>query len=145
MTARIQACRSLVVLYLVFLAAQSLEQFYYAWNWPTSIGIFLRVALLGVFIWKILTQPKSWSSWIGVFLALQSLSTPVRLYLYHHSHPYSFLIIRLGRHFTQPSTMMWLFCVAPAICTVACLVWRQDLMREMPDQAPDVGVGRSLT
>ena len=47
--------------------------------WAQLCGLSLRFLILGVFVWKMLTRPKTWSVVLGLLFAVGSMVTPVRL------------------------------------------------------------------
>ena len=127
MSTRSQLFRAVVVLYLAMMMAFTLLQFDRAIDWPSSCGLVIRLSILTVIVWKIVTRPRVWSLGLGVLLAVGSAALALRLYLVsHHSSLPLFVVsgIVLSR-----TAFLWLFCVAPIVCAVACFTLYRSLPR----------------
>jgi hypothetical protein len=104
-------------------------------RFAVSCGLWLRFAILAVFVWKVLTKPKTWSLVLGLLFAVGAMVAPTQLYL--HSHQCSIPLILLAGIAVSRTTVMWLLCVAPVICAACCFTLRKNLCQEEPNQAPD--------
>ena len=133
MTTRTTICRSVVVLYLMFLALVTLQQFF-IFSWTERAGLTLRLGLLGLLGWKAIYGSRKWRVGIGVLFAL--IAAVVAIQLSRHRHPGSVVLIRIGDAFASPVSAFCLFCVAPILSAFAS--W---LLAREPNQPTEASSG----
>jgi hypothetical protein len=138
MKARIQIYRGFVVAYLLSLVALNAYDLY---SFPATsttlaywVGVFsrtMRLALLGLFVWKVYEASRGWILTLGILLFLVAATIPIRLYLHSAS-----LILVAGATISRAAAL-FAFSVAPAVCAICCVLLWIEFRRISPNQSTD--------
>jgi len=132
MTRKAKICQSIIIavcLCSIAFAVYGYAVASFAHNSRISARFLLSLAVNLVFVWKIVTSPKSWSLGLGFFFALGAVALPIIFCLPGHLlHGINFndptIVIR---HFVLPECET----VISAIC---CFILRRELTKEVPSQ-----------
>jgi hypothetical protein len=122
-----KVCRGLVVLYLAFSVTFTFFQIYRAVDWPSTWGMITRLLILLVVGWGILVKPKYWSVGLGLWLVVESAATSVKLLSVAHHPPLPFFVV--SGLFVSRTTVVRLFCIAPAAGAIVCFALNRSLRR----------------
>jgi hypothetical protein len=131
MTRKAKICQSIIIavcLYPIAFAVYGYAVASFAHNPRISARFLLSLAVNLVFVWKIVTSPKSWSLGLGFFFALCAVVLPLVFCL-----PGRLL---LGFHFNDPGIVMRFVLLEcrVVIGAVCCFILRIELTKKAPSQ-----------
>jgi membrane protein YdbS with pleckstrin-like domain len=132
MTRQARICQSIIIAVCLCSIAFALYGYAvtsFAHNPRISARFLLRLAVNLVFVWKIVTSPKSWSLGLGFLFVLGAVALPfIFCFPSHLLHGINFndpaIILR---HFVLPEC-------ETAISAICCFILRRELTKEVPSQ-----------